>query len=299
MSAANAPRPLIGITGRRLQLGLISSLDTRYGHRLADCFMSDFSDRIARAGGVPVMLPYDADPQSLTDWLSGVVITGGQDVHPGCWGGDPSVVNGVDPRTNPMVHDAERDAFEIALVHAALAAQVPLLGVCRGMQILNVALGGTLVADLAAGPVQHLCADGPLTDGDPDHVVSFESGSIAHSLLGERAVVNSWHHQALDTCGRGLRISGRTIDGVVESVELPGAPVLGVQWHPEWMVSTDPTLTWLVEEASARVTEHGQLPGQQSRHPRGIAAIGQAFARDLARRCGRSARGMSMLLGAR
>ncbi|WP_062998470.1 gamma-glutamyl-gamma-aminobutyrate hydrolase family protein [Nocardia mikamii] len=250
---ATAVRPLIGITGRRFRLGLINGLDSRYADRLTDAFMSDFSDRIARAGGIPVLLPYDADPVAACHWLSGVVITGGQDVHPGCWGGDLSVVRAIDARSDPMVHDPERDAYESALVRAAIESDTPVLGVCRGLQILNVARGGTLIPDLPAGPVQHLSERSALTDGGPDHVVSFQPGSIAQALFGDHAVTNSWHHQAVDECGDGLVVTGRTVDGVVESIELPGAPVLGVQWHPEWMERDDRALSWVVGAAAERL----------------------------------------------
>ncbi|MFE3960727.1 gamma-glutamyl-gamma-aminobutyrate hydrolase family protein [Nocardia sp. NPDC059091] len=246
-------RPMIGITGRRFRLGLVEGLDERYADLFADAYMSDFSDRIAHAGGIPVNLPYDADPEALCCWLAGVVITGGQDVHPACWGGDPAVVRDVDPRDNPMVHDPERDRFEIALVHAALARHIPILGVCRGLQILNVALGGTLIADLPPGQVQHLSAAAAPTDGADDHKVTFEPGSIAERLFGASAVTNSWHHQAIDACGNGLVVTGRAADGVVEAVELPGAAVLGVQWHPEWMERDDPALSWIVAEGSRRI----------------------------------------------
>lgn len=257
VSAGNATpgtvRPLIGITGRRFRLGLVGGLDQRYGHLFADAFMSDFSDRIARAGGIPVNLPYDADPEALCHWLAGVVVTGGQDVHPACWGGDLSVVGEVDPRDDPMVHDPDRDAYEIALVHAALARDIPVLGVCRGLQILNVALGGTLIADLPPGSVEHLSGSGPLTDGADDHKVAFAPGSIAERLFGASAVTNSWHHQAVERCGTGLVVTGRTADGVVEAVELPGSAVLGVQWHPEWMERDDPALSWIVAEGNQRI----------------------------------------------
>jgi len=241
---------MIGITGRRFRLGLVEGLDTRYGHRLTDSYMSDFSQRIDRAGGVPVNLPYDADPEALCHWLSGVVITGGQDVHPAYWGGDPSVVRDVDPRDDPMVHDFERDEFEIALVRAALDRNLPILGVCRGLQVINVALGGTLIADLPSGSVEHLSTLPPLTNGTDDHKVTFEPGSIAERLFGAGAVTNSWHHQAIDRCGSGLVVTGRATDGVVEAVELPGAALLGVQWHPEWMECDDPALNWIVAEGN-------------------------------------------------
>ncbi|OQS12670.1 gamma-glutamyl-gamma-aminobutyrate hydrolase [Nocardia donostiensis] len=245
-------KPLIGLTGRRFRMELVRGSHPGYGHRLTDSFISDFADSIARAGGVPVMLPYDADPEALGDWLSGVVITGGQDVHPSCWGGDESVVDDIDPLADPSVHDLSRDEFEIALTRVALDREIPLLGVCRGMQVLNVTLGGTLIPDLPVGRVRHLMAAGPLSDGDPEHVVTFDAGTIAQKVFGDRLVTNSWHHQAVDVCGAGLVVTGRTDDGVVESVEFPGAPVLGVQWHPEWMVTDDGALRWLVEAAAER-----------------------------------------------
>nr|WP_280490350.1 gamma-glutamyl-gamma-aminobutyrate hydrolase family protein [Nocardia farcinica] len=248
---SNPVQPLIGLTGRRFRMGLISGSHPGYGQRLTDAFFADFAERITRAGGVPVMLPYDADPEALGDWLSGVVITGGQDVHPRCWGGDESVVGEIAAVDHPSVHDPDRDRFEIALTRMALARRIPLLGVCRGMQVLNVALGGTLIPDLPAGPIQHLAATGPLSDGDPEHVVSFEPGTMAQKVFGDRLVTNSWHHQAIDGCGAGLVVTGRTDDGVAEAVELPGAPVLGVQWHPEWMISDDGALRWLVDAAAA------------------------------------------------
>ena len=250
-------RPLIGITGRRFQLSLLRGADPRYGDRCMDASMSDFATRIAAAGGLPVHLSYDTDVADVCDWLSGVVITGGQDVHPACWGGDTSVVRPVDPRTDPLVHDVARDEYEVALVRAALDRGIPVLGVCRGMQVLNVALGGTLVPDLPVGEVAHLSPEGAPTDGTHDHVVTCAPGSVIAELVGETAVTNSWHHQAIDRCGTGLVVTGRTRDGVVEAVELPGAPVLGVQWHPEWMASNDPTLGWVVEQAARRLAGAG------------------------------------------
>ncbi len=245
-------KPLIGLTGRRFRMGLIAGAHPGYGQRLTDSFFADFAERITRAGGVPVNLPYDADPADLGDWLSGLVITGGQDVHPRCWGGDESVVGEIDPVADPSVHDPSRDAFEIALTRMALDRQIPLLGVCRGMQVLNVTLGGTLIPDLPAGPLEHLMATGPLSDGDPEHVVTFDAGTTAQKVFGDRLVTNSWHHQAVDVCGDGLVVTGRTADGVAETVELPGAAVLGVQWHPEWMNTDDGALRWLVDAAADR-----------------------------------------------
>ncbi|MFI7117461.1 gamma-glutamyl-gamma-aminobutyrate hydrolase family protein [Amycolatopsis sp. NPDC049868] len=258
-------RPLIGITGRRFRLSLLTGADERYGDRCVDSSMSDFASRIAEAGGLPVQLSYDTNATAVSQWLSGVVITGGQDVHPAWWGGDTAVVRDIDPRTDPMVHDKARDEYELGLARAALERGIPVLGVCRGMQVLNVALGGTLVPDLPPGPVRHLSAEAAPTDGTADHLVSFEKGSIAAGLFGDQATTNSWHHQAVDRCGTGLVVTGRASDGVIESVELPGAPVLGVQWHPEWMKSADPTMTWIVEAAAKLRADRGEEIPRSSR----------------------------------
>lgn len=246
-------RPLIGITGRRYRLSLIEGADERYGDRCTDSYMSDFATRVAECGGLPVQLSYDTDVIGISSWLSGVLVTGGQDLHPALWGGATEVVRDIDPRTNPSVHDPERDAYEVALVREAVDRGIPVLGVCRGMQLVNVALGGTLVADLPDGPVAHLSAEPAPTDGNADHLVSFEPGSVAAQVFGDSAITNSWHHQAVDRCAAGVVVSGRTSDGVVEAIEVPGKPILGVQWHPEWMKSDDPVFGWLVAAAADRL----------------------------------------------
>ena len=249
-------RPLVGVTGRRVRLSLLERADRRYGDRCIDTAQSDFSTRIAAAGGLPVALTFDTDPEEVCSWLSAVVVAGGQDVHPASWGGDTSAVRDVDPRTDIVVHDVERDAYEIALVRAALDRRIPVLAVCRGLQVLNVALGGTLVPDLPAGPVRHLSPAAAPYDGADDHVVTFAEGSLARQLYGERATTNSWHHQAVDRCGVGLVVTGRAADGVVEAVEAPGHPVLGVQWHPEWTVGPDPAPAWVVRAAERHLADH-------------------------------------------
>ncbi len=244
-------RPLIGITGRRVEFGLLREADHRYADRHVDQFFADVARGVHRAGGIPVHLPYEAGTAAVVQRLDGVVVSGGQDVHPRLWGGDESVVDtAADPRRHPGAHDVERDAYELELVRAAVAAGVPLLGICRGLQLLNVAFGGTLVPDLTPGPVRHqLDAPAP-SDGASDHVVELALGSLAASVYGARVRTNAWHHQAVATCGRELVASGFASDGVVEAIESPGRPVLGVQWHPEWQVTPDPAFAWIVTAAA-------------------------------------------------
>jgi putative glutamine amidotransferase len=243
-------RPLIGITGRKLTLGMLANTSPRFRDRSISSYFTDFAECVARAGGIPVDLPFVSSTAGVVDRLDGLIVTGGQDVHPSRWGGRTTVDPAVDPRWDHDAHDAERDSHEAALIEAALVADIPVLGVCRGHQLLNVVLGGTLVEHLSDGPIVHATADSAPSSGDPEHLVEFVEGSWAHQVYGPRRVVNSWHHQAVDRPGRGISVTGRTADGVVESIALDDRPVLGVQWHPEWSVEPDPVFDWLVDRAS-------------------------------------------------
>ncbi|MFJ6570398.1 gamma-glutamyl-gamma-aminobutyrate hydrolase family protein [Streptomyces sp. NPDC091292] len=175
---------------------------------------------VQAAGGLAALLPPD-DPAAAAATvarLDGVVIAGGPDVEPVRYGAAP------EPRTGPPARD--RDAWELALIDAALASGTPLLGICRGMQLLNVALGGTLV--------QHL--DGHVEDTGVfgTHPVTPVASTRYGDLVPSESAVPTYHHQAVDRLGSGLVASAHARDGTVEAVELPGAHwVLGVQWHPE------------------------------------------------------------------
>ncbi|GGV67823.1 gamma-glutamyl-gamma-aminobutyrate hydrolase family protein [Streptomyces massasporeus] len=175
---------------------------------------------IQRAGGLAAMLPPD-DTRYAAEAvarLDGLVIAGGPDVEPVRYGAER------EPRTGPPA--PERDAWELALIEAALAARVPLLGICRGMQLLNVALGGTLV--------QHIDGHAEAVGVFGGHAVKPVPGSLYAGVVPEETFVPTYHHQAVDRLGEGLVPSAYAADGTVEAVELPSADwVLGVQWHPE------------------------------------------------------------------
>ena len=189
---------------------------------------------IEAAGGIPVVMPpLDTEHvEPLLERLSGVCLSGGPDMDPGTYGGR------YHPQLGPTEPDLDR--FELALVHGVLEKGMPLLAICRGAQVLNVALGGNLYQHLPEDPgggVQHR----KKTADDPDtaHHVDVEAGSLLARSLGQdgETFVNSFHHQAAHTVGRGLKVVARAPDGVVEAVELPGRDfVLGVQWHAEALV---------------------------------------------------------------
>ena len=187
---------------------------------------------VERAGGLAVMLPPDRaegeDSSQLLTLLDGLVLAGGADIDPASYG--------QEAHANTTDTVPERDAFEIDLTRAAIERDMPLLGICRGMQLLNVACGGTLVQHLPEhfGHHEHRRVVGSF-DG-ADHDVELRDGTLAMRVVGERRhATKSHHHQGIDRLGEGLEVSGvSAMDGLPEAIELTGARfVLGVQWHPE------------------------------------------------------------------
>ena len=185
------------------------------------------------AGGVPLILSPLIGPDAVAravDGLDGLLLSGGEDIDPALYGMERS----------PLCHppSRERDLFELALLAAARQRELPVLGICRGIQVVNVGMGGTLFQDLPSersGPVDHY----PATARDArGHRVSLAPGSRAAAALGvEEVRVNSFHHQAVRELAPGLVASGWTEDGLIEAVETPadGPWLLAVQWHPEEM----------------------------------------------------------------
>ncbi|MCX3059771.1 gamma-glutamyl-gamma-aminobutyrate hydrolase family protein [Streptomyces beihaiensis] len=175
---------------------------------------------VQSSGGLAAMVPPDdtRHAPSVVSRLDGLIVAGGPDVDPSVYGARR------DPRTGPAAE--ERDAWEIALIRAALTSGTPLLGICRGMQLLNVALGGTLR--------QHIDGHVEATGVFGRHTVTPVPGTRYGDLVPEPTDVPTYHHQAVERLGSGLVASAHAADGTVEAVELPGmAWVMGVQWHPE------------------------------------------------------------------
>lgn len=250
-------KPLIAITGRRISGTGLVGLDPRWAAGTVDMYWAEFGSKLAAAGGLPVQLPYEsADPEVIRR-IDALVLTGGQDVDPAVWGGPPSE-HATDGEV--LAIDRRRDDYEISLVREAIVHGVPVLGICRGHQILNVALGGTLITDLPDSGVRHLSEESiPDRRPEKEHPVVFAPETVAASLYGSRHNVNSWHHQAIAELGGGLIVSGRALDGVVEAIELPDRDVLGLQWHPEALVEVDPCFGWIVDRARSRQPVGGRL----------------------------------------
>jgi putative glutamine amidotransferase len=193
-----------------------------------------YPEAIRRAGAVPVIIPpLDTDSiEALLDGLCGLCLSGGPDLHPTVYGASPHPALGP---TEPHL-----DLFEVALVRAAEARELPVLAICRGLQVLNVARGGTLVQDLPSERPSNVVHLQTRVASSPTHDVSLKRDSVVAAALGSADVrVNSFHHQAIDVLGDGLRAVGWAIDGVIEAVEATDrAFTIAVQWHAESMVGS-------------------------------------------------------------
>jgi putative glutamine amidotransferase len=209
-----------------------------------------YVDAVQDAGGLALLLAPDArlvdEPEEILERIDGLMLAGGADVDPSSYG------HAAHPETVGTI--PERDRFEIALVREAIERDMPVLGICRGMQLINVALGGTLVQHLPDhyGHHEHRRVLGSF-DG-ADHDVDVRSATLAGEVVGEaRHATKSHHHQGIDSLGVGLVVSGTsTLDDLPEAIEMANKRfVLGVQWHPE-ADADSPVVGALVEAARAR-----------------------------------------------
>jgi putative glutamine amidotransferase len=214
-------------------IGIPAAIErVRWGPWEADSDMMprSYGAAVQRAGGLVLLLSPDpaaaSDPDQWLDHLAGIILAGGSDVDPALYGEDRH------PHTGPCW--PERDAFEIALAGRAVERDLPVLGICRGMQLLNVALGGTLDQHLpdSLGHDEHRHTPGSFGD----HEVRLEPGSLAaRAAGGERVTIKSHHHQGIERIGDGLLVTGWSVrEDIAEAVEMRDRRfVLGVQWHPE------------------------------------------------------------------
>ncbi|HLI12858.1 MAG TPA: gamma-glutamyl-gamma-aminobutyrate hydrolase family protein [Alphaproteobacteria bacterium] len=219
-------RPAIGLTLDAEPAGGYSKLPW-YALR------QNYCDTIARAGGLPVLLPHE--PERAADYLDrldGLLVTGGAfDVDPALFGAEAR---------HPTVKTKDRrTAFELAIVKGALARNMPVLGICGGQQLLNVVLGGTLIQHIPDEVARPLAHEQPNPRTEAGHVVRVAAGTLLHRITGQdELAVNSAHHQAAKTVGPQVVVDATAEDGVIEGIEHPGYRFcLGVQWHPEYLIS--------------------------------------------------------------
>jgi putative glutamine amidotransferase len=245
--------PIIGITGT-LKEDVETVAERPLGRFLrADL---DYVEGVVGAGGVPVVLPPVGDERvagAVVRSLDGLLLSGGSDLDPGYYGEEPELELGP---TLP-----ERDTFEMALVGLALRRGIPVFGICRGMQVLNVALGGTLYQDLPSqwdGDVlKHRQAT---PKWQPSHEVEVRADSYIAEVMGREVVkVNSYHHQGIKDLAEGLVATGHSTDGVIEAVEANDFSerwLLGVQWHAEAMRGAGPQQESLFEAHVSAAERH-------------------------------------------
>jgi putative glutamine amidotransferase len=216
----------------------------------------DYVEGVTGAGGVPVVLPptgNEGAAESVLHSLDGLLLSGGSDLDPGYYGEEPLPELGI---TLP-----ERDAFEMALVGQALRRGMPVFGICRGMQVLNVALGGTLYQDLPSQWERDVLKHRQDTPKwQPTHEVKVTDGSYMAEVMGREMVkVNSYHHQGVKDLAQGLVATGYSSDGVVEAVEAENLSerwLLGVQWHAEAMRGAGPQQESLFEAHVSAAERH-------------------------------------------
>ena len=188
--------------------------------------VDDYVESIRRAGGEPVVLSNSDNPSAVLDRVDGVLLTGGLDVDPRLYGEAPHPATETAP---------ERDRFEIPLTRGAIARDKPILAICRGVQVLNVAAGGSLVQDIPSAISSTLNHSVDTPKNHIAHDVRLTRGTVLADLLGtEQQAVNSRHHQAVGNVANDFVVSAVSADGVVEAIERPESSFcVGVQWHPE------------------------------------------------------------------
>ncbi len=223
-------KPIIGITGRPQDVPAVGMEIRAY---LA---AHTYTDSVRLGGGIPVVLvPVEEEAiDDILDRVDGIMLTGGGDISPATYGAEPdATVRGVND---------ERDSFELELVRRAHARKMPVMGICRGLQVINVALGGTLVQDLPS----HTGAHGHDITGEgvyePHLEAQVEEGCRIADIIGPGLQnINSIHHQAVDELGSGLRAVASTADGTVEAIEHEDDdwPLIAIQWHPEFLGMRD------------------------------------------------------------
>jgi putative glutamine amidotransferase len=234
-------RPIIGLTLDSEPPGGYSKTHSWYALR------ENYCSAVARAGGLPILLPHAPDEaEAYLALIDALVVTGGAfDVDPALFG--------ADARHPTVTTKDRRTAFELAITKGAAAADKPVLGICGGQQLLNVALGGTLIQHIPDEVPGALAHEQPNPRTEAGHTVRITLGSLLHRVTGAAELaVNSAHHQAVKDLAPGLVVDAVAPDGVIEGIEAPGRRfVIGVQWHPEYALSDGDTRLFAAFVAAA------------------------------------------------
>ncbi len=190
---------------------------------------ANYINAVVGAGGIPIQFPIDLTepPETLVSLVAGIIIPGGADVAPLSYGEQP----------HPKVTRTFRknDIYEIEMIQAAIRQNKPILAICRGIQILNVCLGGTLYQDIPSQTRNEICHyQDSAARGEMTHSISITEGSYLYHMIGKtELLVNSYHHQSIKLVADGLKVTATAPDGIIEAVENEDGMIIGVQWHPE------------------------------------------------------------------
>lgn len=219
-------KPIIGINSSR-----VIKSETPYSHSVVESLGSDYVGSVIKAGGIPVILPIICDEESIRrqiEILDGVILSGGTDINPLLYNEEPS------PKLGYIF--PEKDNFDILIAKIAYELNKPILAICRGHQILNVAFGGTLYQDLSYMEGCCIKHNQQAKDGAVTHTLDIAENSILSSILGNSIISNTFHHQAIKDLASGFKITAYSKDNVIEAIESIEKPfVVGVQFHPEIM----------------------------------------------------------------
>lgn len=223
-------KKIIGISGSILidEGGMVAGYKRAYVN-------NDYIKSVILAGGIPLIIPVNTEPEIIKAQLEnvdGLILSGGHDVNPLLFNEEPHKLLG-----NTM---NERDIFDSILIKYAFEMEKPILGICRGCQILNVACGGTLYQDCSLAKDSYIKHCQGHTPAQPSHTIKIEKNCELYTILGEKALVNSFHHMSIKDVADGFKVIAIANDEIVEAIEkVEGSFAIGTQWHPEMMASSD------------------------------------------------------------